>query len=171
MSEWHNSVSSASDSRFGEQVLNIKTTQHRTWANGPYWYGTSQAGTHIHTHTHANIQTLHKGRIPPQWQSKAERTCMFNSQPSISACSCSYSRHTTPNPHALSHTHRDVRVQRRWTWLAKNEWAHMGVKESQQHLFYFPKRSLCNGSTTFQTNPAPLLGLDVPLPPHEFHVP
>lgn len=108
-SEWHSNVSSASDSRWGEQVLNIKESQQRTWANGPYWYGTSQAGTdvHIHTPTHTCTRRYRdtKSSIRPQWQSKAERTCMFNSQPSISACSCSYTLWPSAPPSTHTHTH------------------------------------------------------------------
>ena len=33
------------------------------------------------------------------------------------------------------------------------------------NISYFPQRSLCNGSTTFQTNPVPLLGLHMPFLP------
>lgn len=50
----------------------------------------------LHTCTHKHIDT--KSSIPLQWQRKAEGTCMFNLQPSISACSCSYATHCDPQP-------------------------------------------------------------------------
>lgn len=162
-SEWHSSVSPASDSRCGELVLNIKATQQRTWANGPYWYGTSQVGTHTETHrdahTTAHVQAHRhwKGSVPARWQSKAERTRMFNSQPSISACSCSYYAPWPPQPpRSIPHKPRCRNWRRRdeqgwrrnsehiWGWDKANNISRSGpsVMEVQHSkLIRFPSRA------------------------------
>lgn len=63
--------------------------------------GNTHARTHTCTHVHAckyadtteRVASHHSGTY-----GKAERTCMFNSQPSISACSCFYAAHRDPQP-------------------------------------------------------------------------
>lgn len=113
-SEWHSRVSSASDSRCGEQVLNIKATQQRTWANGPYWYGTSQAGTHTqsHTHSHARMQIYrHHRRVASHHSGRAkqkEHACLIHNLP-FQHVRVLILRTVTPNPQpprSIPHTPR-----------------------------------------------------------------
>lgn len=48
-----------------------------------------------------------------------------------------------------------------WTRLEENEWAYMRWGKPN-NISYFPKRSLCDGSAAFSTNPVPLLSLHLP---------
>lgn len=126
-SEWHSRVASASDSRCGEQVLNIKATQQRTWANGPYWYGTSQAGTHTqsHTHSHARMQIYrHHRRVASHHSGRAkqkEHACLIHNLP-FQHVRVLILRTVTPNPQALSPTHQDVGIQKEEMNKVGKEW-------------------------------------------------
>lgn len=161
VSEWHSSVSSASDSRCGEQVLNIKATQQRNLGKWPLLIWDIQGwDTLMHICTHANTETPQKGSIPLQWYSKAERTYMFNSQPSISACSCSMHCDPQPPP-SIPDTPRSRKSKEEMNKVGREWVSTYGGWGKANNISYFPERSLCNGSTTFQTNPVTLLGIDM----------
>lgn len=100
--------------------------------------GNTHARTHTHTCTHANTQTPQKSVASHHGGTAKQRehACLIHNLPFqhvrvLMLCT------VTPNPHPLSPTHPVGSQKKRWTRLAENERAHMGVRWSQQH-FLFP---------------------------------